>query len=55
MTVILSSHILSEVQQVADYIGILSEGELAYEGKIDPDVKLEDLFMQIAKNRREYA
>lgn len=55
MTVILSSHILNEVQMVADHIGILSEGILAYEGKIDQSVQLEDLFMEIAKNRREYA
>lgn len=55
MTVILSSHILSEVQMVADYIGILSEGILAYEGQIDPTVQLEDLFLEIARNRREYA
>lgn len=55
MTVILSSHILSEVQMVADYVGILSEGVLAYEGPIDPSVQLEDLFMEIARNRREYA
>lgn len=53
MTVILSSHILSEVQMIADYIGILSDGILAYEGKMDSDVRLEELFMEIAKNRRE--
>ncbi len=55
MTIILSSHILGEVQMVADYIGILSEGVLAYEGSNDRSVQLEDLFMEIAKNRREYA
>ena len=32
MTVILSSHILSEVQQVADHIGIIAQGVLGYEG-----------------------
>lgn len=32
ITIILSSHILSEVQQVADYIGIIAEGTLGYEG-----------------------
>ncbi len=55
MTVILSSHILNEVQMVADYIGILSEGTMAYEGRIDQSVQLEDLFMEIAKSGREYA
>lgn len=53
MTILLSSHILSEVQMVADYIGILSEGILAYEGANDRSMQLEDLFMEIAKNRRE--
>lgn len=53
ITVLLSSHILSEVQQVADYIGILSDGELKYEGEINQEVNLEELFMTIAKKRRE--
>lgn len=55
MTIILSSHVLSEVQMVADSIGILSEGVLAYEGVVEPSMCLEDLFMEIAGNRREYA
>ena len=33
ITVILSSHILSEVQQTADHIGIIAGGVLGYEGK----------------------
>ncbi len=52
ITVILSSHILSEVQQVADYVGIITEGKLEYENKIEPEDNLEELFIQIAKNRR---
>ncbi|WP_346902435.1 lantibiotic protection ABC transporter ATP-binding protein, partial [Faecalicatena contorta] len=32
ITVIVSSHILSEVEQVADYIGIISGGVLGYQG-----------------------
>lgn len=55
ITVILSSHILSEVKQVADYIAILSEGNLEYEGKVDKHVDLEELFVNIARNRRETA
>lgn len=34
-TVIFSSHILDDVQQVCDAIGILSGGELVYEGSLD--------------------
>lgn len=34
-TVVFSSHILDDVQQVCDTIGILNRGELAYEGTLD--------------------
>jgi ABC-2 type transport system ATP-binding protein len=54
ITVILSSHILSEVEQVADNIGIISGGILGYEGKLKKGEDLEKLFMEIAgKYRRE--
>ena len=54
ITVILSSHILSEVQQTADHIGIISGGILGYEGKFDRNDNLEQLFMDIVKsNHRE--
>lgn len=55
ITVILSSHILSEVQQVADYIGIITEGSLKYENKMEKGENLEELFLNIAKNRRDTA
>lgn len=47
ITVILSSHILSEVAQVVDDIGILSNGRLLYEGAVDPDENLEKFFNDI--------
>lgn len=53
ITVILSSHILSEVQQVADHIGIISDGVLGYSGKINPNEDLETLFMQVVKENRK--
>lgn len=53
ITVIVSSHILSEVQQVAEYVGIMSEGKLEYEGKIEKGVDLENLFMRVVKKGRE--
>lgn len=52
ITVLLSSHILSEVQQTADYIGILSEGVLKYSGKVNPGEDLETLFMETAKKSK---
>lgn len=47
MTVILSSHILSEVEQVSDYIGIMSHGILGYEEDIQVNEDLESLFMKV--------
>ncbi|KYH34268.1 putative ABC transporter ATP-binding protein YxlF [Clostridium tepidiprofundi DSM 19306] len=47
ITIIFSSHILSEVQQVAEYIGIIYKGELRYQNKIDKNEDLEKLFMDI--------
>lgn len=49
ITVILSSHILSEVSQLVDYIGIISDGELKYQGKISHDEDLEGLFMNVVR------
>ncbi len=52
ITVILSSHILSEVEQVVDHIGIISGGVLGYQGEIKQGEDLEKLFMDIAKKYR---
>ena len=53
MSVIVSSHILSEVAQVADDIGIIYNGALLYQDKIDTDENLEQLFMDIVRKERE--
>lgn len=47
ITVILSSHILEEVQQVADDIGIISKGRLGYQNGNNRDENLEKLFMEV--------
>lgn len=47
ITVILSSHILSEVEQIADHIGILANGRLGYEGEITGHTDLEQTFMEV--------
>ncbi|MDE7284696.1 MAG: lantibiotic protection ABC transporter ATP-binding protein [Lachnospiraceae bacterium] len=49
ITVILSSHILSEVQLIADYVGIISNGILGYEGPLEHGQNLEKLFMDVAR------
>ena len=46
ITVIVSSHILAEVSKIADHIGIIADGQLAYEGAIDESTDLEALFMK---------
>ncbi|MDO5037486.1 MAG: lantibiotic protection ABC transporter ATP-binding protein [Tissierellia bacterium] len=53
MTLILSSHVLGEVQQMADHIGIISQGRLLYQGALDPQKDLEGLFMEVVQRRRE--
>ena len=49
ITVILSSHILPEVQLIADYVGIISNGILGYEGALEQGQNLEELFMNVVK------
>lgn len=52
ITVIVSSHILSEIQQTADHIGILANGKLGYEGPVDTHTDLEQLFVDIVAAER---
>ncbi len=52
ISVIISSHILSEVQQVADDIGIIYNGSLLYQDKINAEENLEQLFMDIIRKER---
>lgn len=53
ITVILSSHILSEVQQAADHIGIIANGVLGYEGQLHDGEDLEQLFMNVIKQGKK--
>ncbi|SHK54609.1 ABC-2 type transport system ATP-binding protein [Anaerocolumna jejuensis DSM 15929] len=49
ITVIISSHILSEVEQIADHIGIIVNGKLMYQEKLSESENLEALFMDIVR------
>lgn len=49
ITVLVSSHILSEIEQTADYIAIIVDGGVHYEGKVADGDNLEELFMDIVK------
>lgn len=53
ITVILSSHILSEVEQIADHIGIIANGELWHEAPIHTNDNLEELFMAVVRKAGE--
>lgn len=53
IAVILSSHILSEVQLIADDIGIISNGILGYEGQMNKDENLENLFVEVVRKSQE--
>lgn len=49
ITVVVSSHILTEVAQVADCVGIITGGRLAYEGRLQEGADLETLFMDTCR------
>lgn len=48
-TVIISSHILSEVEHVADNVGIIYDGKLVYQEKLEKTQDLETLFTRIIR------
>lgn len=52
ITVVVSSHILTEVAHVADHVGIICAGRLAYEGELTPAMDLEALFMDVCVRER---
>jgi ABC-2 type transport system ATP-binding protein len=47
ITVLLSSHALSEVEQIVDDVGIISGGQLRYQSRLDRETDLESLFMEV--------
>ncbi|MCR5641353.1 MAG: ABC transporter ATP-binding protein [Lachnospiraceae bacterium] len=52
-TVIISSHLLSEIEQMADHVGIINHGQLIYEGPLSKlettSASLEDVFLEMTK------
>lgn len=54
ITVLVSSHILSEIEQTADYVGILTEGKLGFQGRLSECGDLESMFMEtVLRHRKE--
>ncbi|OXT06961.1 MULTISPECIES: lantibiotic protection ABC transporter ATP-binding protein [Thermoanaerobacterium] len=52
ITVILSSHILTEVSKLVDTIGIISNGKLKYQGTIDEKQDIEQLFFNVVRGEK---
>ena len=52
-SVIISSHLLSEIEQIADYVGIINKGQLIFQGPLSEleigDASLEDVFLEMTK------
>lgn len=55
MTVILSSHLLSEIEQMADYVGIIHRGQMLYQGTLSAleahGENLEAVFLEMTGGR----
>ena len=49
ITVIVSSHILSEIEAVADDIGIITDGNLGYQAAYVDGMDLAQLFMDVVR------
>ncbi|SES71277.1 ABC-2 type transport system ATP-binding protein [Enterococcus malodoratus] len=53
ISVILSSHILSEVENTVDTIGIIANGQLGYQGELpENSAALEKLFMDVVREKQ---
>ena len=50
-TVLVSSHLLSEIEQMADHVGIINHGEMIYQGELagleKNDRSLEEIFLEM--------
>ncbi len=53
ITVIVSSHVLTEISQIVDHVGIISDGLLRYQGAISKEEDLEALFMKVVKEAQK--
>ncbi len=45
-TILISSHLLEEIQKICDQIVIIREGELVWQGALDHEQDLETFFME---------
>lgn len=55
ITIFLSSHILSEIQSIADYVGILQEGKLIFQDRMEELEKRNNVRLSIITDRPDEA
>jgi len=46
-TVLVSTHVLAEIRQIADHVIIVRAGRLAWQGPLSPETDLEELYMEV--------
>lgn len=55
ITVLISSHLLNEIEQMADYVGIIHKGQMLYQGKLSElestGENLEQIFLELTGER----
>ena len=55
-TVVISSHLLSEIEQIADYVGIINKGQMIYQGRLSEietsDTSLEEVFLEMTDGEK---
>ncbi|EJZ69897.1 ABC transporter ATP-binding protein [Lachnoanaerobaculum sp. OBRC5-5] len=55
ITVLISSHLLNEIEQMADYVGIIHQGQMLYQGKLSElestGENLEQIFLELTGER----
>lgn len=55
MTIVVSSHLLSEIDQIASYVGIIANGELVFQDTIDTLHKLSRQYIALRTENNEAA
>ncbi|GAA4197910.1 ATP-binding cassette domain-containing protein [Streptosporangium oxazolinicum] len=46
-TILVSTHVLAEIQQIADHVIIVGAGRLTWQGPLTPETDLEELYMRV--------
>ena len=49
-TIIISNHIISELNKICTHIGIIKAGTIVYQDKVSPNADLEDIYIKAIRN-----